>query len=342
MIPPTPSPRAQSPSSPSVPWRGAPPSVAVRQRPAPPPQPPPPQPRTSPALDSAQLVGRVATGDSLVRTLWRTASRMLSSNAHSQELAELAALVQVPLSTGRRIAVTSMRGGAGKSAVAVLLGAVCVARRADPVLVADADPDGGSLPWRLGLPQYASLSTLAPKLLAARSGELRGLEQLLPRTLEGLWVLPGGALEQPRLARDVTRSLSRLFAVCVTDCGLGVDSPSTVEVLSEAHAVVVVAPATPDGVRTTWDALARVGERRPESLSRVVVAVNTVSREGRAALRETAAQEAFRRFDVPVVILPYDRHLAGGAPITGSRIGEDTLVEATRLAGHALARARQL
>ena len=46
---------------------------------------------------------------------------------------------------------------------------------------------------------------------------------------------------------------------------------------------------------------------------------------------------------VPVVTLPYDRRLAGGAAASPqSRIGEATLVEATRAAAMALARAGRM
>lgn len=293
--------------------------------------------------DPARLAGRVVNGDSPVRRFWRVSSRMLASSQASRELAELVTAVQLPVTTGRRIAVTSVRGGAGKTAVAALLASVYAARRGDAVLATDADPDGGSLAWRLGLAGAGTLAGLGPRLLAARGGDLRGLAQFLPRTGTGLWVLPGGAPEQPRLARDVTRALSRLFAVCVIDCGRGMDSPAAVEVLSEAHAVVVVTPATPDGVRTTCAAFDRVaGTNRAASLRRVVVALTRLNTEGRVALREGAAHQAFARYDVPLVTLPYDRHLAAAATIMPSRIGEALLVETTRLAGQALARARQL
>lgn len=268
---------------------------------------------------------------------------MFSNNRASLELAQLATAAQLPLATGRRIAVISVRGGAGKSAVAAMLASVYAVRRAEPVLAADADPEDGSLAWRLGVNPQLSLAALAPRLLAARGGDVRGYDQLLPRTRFGLWVLPGGATDHPRLARDVTRALSRLFTVCVTDCGRGVDSPTTAAVLSEAHAIVMVAPATPDGVRSTCDALRRVAAlHRALSASRIIVALNTLDTNGHAALRDRVALEAFRPFDVPVVMLPYDRHLASGAPITPWQIGEAMVVEATRLAGHALARARQL
>jgi MinD-like ATPase involved in chromosome partitioning or flagellar assembly len=271
--------------------------------------------------------------------IWQVASRLLTSNQTCRELPELVTAVQLPVTTGRRIAVTSVRGGAGTSAVAALLASVYTARRADAVLAADATPDGGALAGRLGLPGAGTMATLAPRLLAAQGADLRELTQLLPRTATGLWVLPGGAPGQPRLARDVTRVLSRLFAICVTDCGQG-DSPASREVLAEAHAVVVVALATADGVRSTCDALDRVaGGDRAASLSRVVIALVRVSTD---ALPDSSARGVSARYGVPVVTIPHDRHLATAAALTPSQIGARTLVETTRLAALALARARAL
>jgi septum site-determining protein MinD len=266
---------------------------------------------------------------------------MLTSQAVTRDLVELATLTERSLSTGRRIAVTSVRGGAGKSTVTALLASAYARRRPDPILAADGDPDNGSLLWRLGMVNFPPLTTLAPRLQAARHSNLQALEQILPRTETGLWMLPGGAAGQPQLAKDVTRALSRWFAICVTDCGPS-SSPCTVELMSEAHAVVVVAPATPDGVRSTQRVLRQV-PAGPDSLrSRVVVALNTLSTHGVNALRTRRAHDMFRALEVPVVTLPYDRHLAGGAPILMSHIAEATLVETTRLAAQALTQARPL
>lgn len=326
---------------------GPPPPLHQQPQPGPSERPPgqgaPPRPgRPADRLDPARLVGRVGSGDPPGRQLLRVAGALIGNKA-SRELAELVAAVQLPVTTGRRIVVSSVRGGAGKSTVTALLASVFAARRADAVLVADADPDGGSLAWRLGVPGHATLARLAPRLLAIRGGDLNGLQQLLPRTETGVWMLPGGAPGQPWLVRDVTRALSRLFAVCVTDGGRGMDSPATTEVLAEAHTVVMVAPATPEGVSITYNMLAQVASSgHAASLSRVVVALSRLNTEGRTALRAHAAHEAFSRFGIPVVIVPYDRHLAAAAPITPGRIGGLTLVETTRLAGHALGRARAL
>jgi MinD-like ATPase involved in chromosome partitioning or flagellar assembly len=140
----------------------------------------------------------------------------------------------------------------------------------------------------------------------------------------------------------VTRALSRLFAVAVTDCPPGLESRTTGAAVADAHSVVLVAAATPDGVRATCLALNRVVTTGYASwLRRVVVVLSAGSPHGRAALRAGVARDLIDRLGVPVVILPYDRHLAGGALITPSRIAEATLVEATRAAAHALNRARQ-
>lgn len=278
-------------------------------------------------------------GDPVTARLWRTVRSAFAGPRHARELAELATSLQAPLTTGRRVAVVSTRGGTGKSTVAAVLASLYAARRADAVLAADADPYEGSLSWRLGLADPPPLTELAPGLLTARDADLRALDRLLPRTDNGLWLLPSGAPRQPLLCSEVTRALSRLFAVCVTDCPPGFTSPVTAAVLPEAHAVVLVSAATPDGVRATYHALQRrVGSGYTSSLQRVVVVLNTLLPGGRGRPDGDAAA-LLRRFDVPVVTLPYDRHLAGGGLIVPSRIGEATLREATRAGGHALSRA---
>ncbi|MET8278699.1 hypothetical protein [Micromonospora sp. NPDC005174] len=309
----------------------------------------PPVPRTAPPTgpstaepDDLPISRRPPSGDSALRRTWRSASQMFTSGQQTRELADLAAEVQAPVHTGRRIAVASVQGGAGKSTVAALLATVFAARRADPVLAADADPYEGSLTWRLGVPSDPSLQQLAPGLLAARGSDLRALEPLLPRTGTGLWVLPGGTTN-PNLCTAVTRALSRLFAVTVTDCPPGLEARTPAGVMADAHAVVLVAAATPDGVRGTYQALRRiVDDGYGTWLERVVVVLGAGNPHGRSTLIHGAARELIGQTGVPVVVLPYDRHLAAGALITPSRIGEATLVEVTRAAALALTRARQM
>ncbi|MFY1705767.1 hypothetical protein ACN28G_29295 [Micromonospora sp. WMMA1923] len=292
--------------------------------------------------DDVPIARTVAAGDPSLLRAWHTVSRMFAGTRATRELAELATTVQAPVHTGRRIAVASVHGGAGKSTVAALLASVFAVRRPDAVLAADADPYEGSLTWRLGAPSRPTLDRLAPELLAARGGDLRTFGSLLPRTGTGLWLLPGGAADA-NLCTEVTRALSRLFAIAVTDCRSTLESPGTAPAAADAHAVVLCAAATPDGVRATYRTLRRIVDTGYASwLSRVVVVLSAGSRDGRAALRAGAARELIEQTGVPVVTLPYDRHLAGGALITPSRIAERTLVEATRAAGLALACAKRM
>ena len=92
-------------STPATPG-GRPPEQGPRaQPPAPGPQPQaaPERPASPPAgrTDATALVGRVGSGDSPGRRVWRTIARMMSSTQASRELAELAAGSQIPVSTDR-------------------------------------------------------------------------------------------------------------------------------------------------------------------------------------------------------------------------------------------------
>jgi septum site-determining protein MinD len=308
-------------------WPPRPAAAPARHRAAAPPAAPvaPPAPGPRPPA-SAAFVGRVPAGDPMPRRLARWAQGLIGGPAEARELADLAAAVQVPVTTGRRIAVVAVRGGAGRTAVTALLGSVFAARRSDHILVADAGPEHGSLAWRLGVPVPGDPAALGPRLLTARAGTVAHVDALLPSTPGGLRVLPAGAGP----TGELTGALSRFFAITVLDCGPGVAQAG----LFDVHAAVVVAPATPDGLRSTCAALDRL-PAGPRSVS--VVALTTTDRTGREAL--TGVDAALARYGVPAVWLPHDRHLAAGGPIDPARLAAATTVAATRLAGLALQRA---
>ena len=331
---PGPNPAATDPAGPQQPG----PQQPGFQPPGPQ-QPAPQQPAPNQPPKRSELTGQAPRGDSTARRVTRAVARVFGSSKQPRELEEVLAAVQAPITTGRRIAVTSVRGGAGKTAVAALLGSVFATRRTEPVLALDAEPESGSLAWRLGVDTAMTLPGLAPALRTASGQSLGSIERLLPRTSRGLWVAPGSSGAQHQLARDVTRALSRLFAVAVLDCGTGLNAPATSAVLSDAHSVVVVTPATPDGVRTTADALARIG---PGPLQHVVVALNAADQQGVATLKRGPAEALFSRLGLPVVVLPYDRHVASGGTIDPGRLAEPTITAGSRLAAWSLRRSRTL
>lgn len=280
-------------------------------------------------------------------TVWTRArialGSLIGSGAAVRDLSDLMGAVQRPVSTGRRIAVASARGGSGKSTVTALMGTVFASRRGDHVVAVDADPAVGTLAWRLGVAVPDPMAVIARRVLGPQGSTWVTLEGVLPRASSGLWVLPGGAEGEVDLARDATRSLSRLCGVSVLDTGGSIMSPVAVSVLGDAHAVVLVCPASADGVRSTCLTLDQLRRGAGAgAVGRVVVALNCVDVGARRAVHIPAALAALHERGVAVRQLPYDRHLAADGPIVANRISAATLRAVTDVCAVALGRAAPL
>jgi MinD-like ATPase involved in chromosome partitioning or flagellar assembly len=243
-----------------------------------------------------------------------------------------------PVTTLRRLAVLSSRGGAGKTTVATLLATTLAGSRHDRVVAVDAAPDLGSLALRAGA---ASPHPVAAFGRAAPS--VRGFAEADPhlgRGDSGLWLLTGGdgagdRLDLPAYQAAVA-ALSRYFAVLVTDCGPDPASELNLGILADTHALALVTPATVDGVVSAHQAL---GWLRTTPAARlvpravVVLSSQTPHAEGvdlKRGARTLASQ------GVRVARLPYDRHLAAGARIHPNLLGERTRAAAIGLAGDLL------
>lgn len=269
----------------------------------------------------------------------RRGSGLFSTGRPSADLERDAVAVARPVPSGRRLLVTSVRGGAGKTTVSALLGAALAARRPDPVLAADADLVTGSLTARLGLAPSRSLPDLAAAVEAEGDPAAAALVALLPRTDFGLWLVPGAAGGAVADLRTLVRALSGRFAVQVLDCGPELTLGNAVDLLVDAHAVVLVVPATADGLRSTVREVERFwrSEQGRSALSRAVVALNPVTTP--AAVDRSRAGAAMEPFGIPVVALPHDAHLATGGPIEASALAAETVAVATRLAAVVMDRA---
>lgn len=290
-----------------------------------------------------QLARRVPHGDSWLRRVGRELVGGIGATSAQQtgHQARLALSLQRPVTTGRRIAVASVRGGAGKSTVSALVGSALARHRGDRVLVLDGDPDLGSVSARLGVEQALSL-----RALFGGGGQPRSFEELSPylrRASAGLWVLSGrreaGApapidASSFGLAQPV---LSRFFAVSVVDCATGLYSELSTAVLARVHALLLVAPATADGVWSAREALDQLAATfyRP-LLERCVLALISHSADGAVDLR--TAMRTLSLYGVQVVRMPYDRHLAAGAAIDLRRVGNGVQEFTLRAAAEALLR----
>ncbi|GAA2319494.1 hypothetical protein Scani_70040 [Streptomyces caniferus] len=297
-------------------------------------------PLMPPEMDA--LRSRPRHGESVAQRAGRAVRRAIASSpaAETAAVTETAYAIQQPVTTGRQISVTSIRGGAGKSTVAALLALTYAHYRADPVLAIEADPALGTLPHRLGAREVRWSGTdlaqiVDPSMLIT---DLTGY--LIPFPGGG-WLLPGsqGAIGT-RLDIDTYRvvmtSLRRYFATTVVDCEtLPAEVARTALVTTQAR--VLVSPATPEGVAATRSVLDWVGGLHPGMLPTTVVVLSHVSPDSGLDVRK--ATEHLGIGGATVLPLPYDRHLAAGGAIRTELLGERTLQAAARIAAEAMNRA---
>jgi MinD-like ATPase involved in chromosome partitioning or flagellar assembly len=306
-----------------------------------------PIPESVPTVDPrlAHALGGPQHGDSLAQRTGRSLRRLTASAG--QQVADrthLAREVQQPVTTGRVIAVTSIRGGVGKSTVSALLGRTFNHYRHDPVLTLEADAALGTLPVRMGAESVRwSCANLAQILTPAM--QLTDVTGYLVPVTDGGWLLPAsqgrvGAPMDVRTYRTVTLALRRYFAVTVVDCE-ALPGEVARTAMDTAHARVVVAPMTAEGVNGTRQVLDWLAQLPHAALATTVVALSASSPDTTLDAKTAAAH--LREAGVSVVLLPYDRHLAQGGPIHTDMLGQNTRDAAVRLAAetmHRAARAR--
>ncbi|MEV7724341.1 hypothetical protein AB0P15_06350 [Streptomyces sp. NPDC087917] len=342
---PTPAP----PGPGAVPAHPAPAVPVLAQAPAPPPQPyayaqapgrVAPETVQVPGADAP--VGRARHGDPLARRALRTLRGALGSSVARAVAVEtgLATQVQQPVTTGRHIVVTSIRGGSGKTTVTALLSRTYNHLRHDPVLTVEADAALGTLPVRLGVRSLRwTCGDLAQ--IVRPSMQLTDVTGYLVPLADGGWLLPGsqgriGAQVDVATYRTVMVALRRYFGVTVVDCET---LPGEVArtALDTAHARVLTTPATTEGLVSTLAVLDWLATLPVPVLPRTVVVLTAQSPH--PALDLDKAAEKLRATGAGVVVLPYDRHLASGGAVRTELLGARTREASVRLAAEVLQRA---
>ncbi|TXS34323.1 MinD/ParA family ATP-binding protein [Streptomyces sp. OR43] len=290
------------------------------------------------AVVDRELAGaarRPQRGEPLAVRASRALRRIVSSST-AREVADLtrtAEVLQRPVTTGRQIAVTSIRGGAGKTTVAALLGTAYAHYRQDPVLLVEADPALGSLPLRLGA-ETLRWTTADLADIVEPQMSLLDVTGYLVQLPDNAWLLPGsqgriGAMLDTATYERVMVALRRYFSVTVVDCETLPAEVARVA-LSASQARVLAAPATLDGVTSTYAVLQWL-----QGLPRHVIAGTVVvlsSMAARPGIDVEAAAERLRSTGASVHVLPYDRHLAAGGALRTELLARPTRLAATRLA----------
>ncbi len=297
-----------------------------------------PEPRTrGVAVDGVRY--RPRHGERAWRRWGRGLRRLVGSTGDVRVRLEAIEGAQRPITTGRRIAVVSVRGGAGRSTVAALVAEALAGARADPVLALAVDGAHGSVAFRLGVLEDPAAAALSERIRAGRNGGPAETVADLIRTPSGLRVLsPGPGPTDPARTTELVRALSRVIGVTVIDCPVGLADSRVQAVVADAHAVIMVAPNTVDGVRSTRDLLAEVSGAAGR---RIVLVVTELTADASRIHTSRAFTDAVDD-GVVVVRLPFDRHLIDGGVIDRRKVGEPVRDTATRIASLALARATAL
>lgn len=253
-----------------------------------------------------------------------------------------AAALKHPIPAPRRIAVIGLKGGTGKTTLAVAMAVTYVRARGNDVLLFDADTRHGSLPLRTGVLPVASAHDLA---VTGDPGRVEILAGSLARSRDGVWVLPSGrtaaqsAEMDERVYTGAMNAVYRHFPIMITDCGAGIATPLMQRVLSGSHCLVLATTATADGVLTTESAvdwLLRTGHA--ELTKRSIVALTHYTSKG-PGLSLDEARRRFASTCAAVLAIPTDRHLEVGSYLDLDALAPATRTAITGLAATALAAA---
>ncbi|SHK96787.1 MinD-like ATPase involved in chromosome partitioning or flagellar assembly [Pseudonocardia thermophila] len=244
--------------------------------------------------------------------------------------------IRRPLRGVHRVAVTSIKGGVGKTTVAAGLGLVLAENRGDRVIAVDANPNAGTLADRLTADTTVTMRELLRDVEHTRSlTDLAHFTSLAGR----LHVLASeqdpamSALLQREEYEKVVALLARYYNVVITDSGTGLIHSAMEGTLATADSLVVVGAPTVDGAARaslTLDWLEAEGYREAAADAVVVLSCDRSSKD----VDVTRVREHFAARCRAVVEIPFDPHLATGGRIDVERLRRRTRDAFLELAAH--------
>jgi MinD-like ATPase involved in chromosome partitioning or flagellar assembly len=243
---------------------------------------------------------------------------------------QLAARIATPVAGCQRIALISLKGGVGKTTTTACLGAIFAEHRGDRVVAVDANPDPGTLGYRIRRDTTRTASDLLADVdKLERYADVRAYASQTDLRLEVIASEADPGRDEvfgEDDYRELAAVLERFYSLVLTDCGPGLLHSAMRAILPTADQLIVLAAPSLDGARSaslTLDWLRRHGHER---LARSSVVVINAVRE-RSLVDVDKVQAHFARRCRTVVRIPFDRHLE-----TGAEIVLDELAPATRRA----------
>jgi len=232
---------------------------------------------------------------------------------------ELEAKIATPFQGSRRIAMMALKGGVGKTTTTACLGAVLSGHRQDRIVAVDANPDSGTLGYRIRLE-----TTRTAKDLLANADKLERYSDMQAHasqtSLRRLEVIASDVDPASDEAfsekdyREVASVLERFYPIVLTDCGPGLLHSAMRSILPMADQLVIVSAASLDGSRAASLTLDWLEQHDYGDLARnSVVVINAV--RPRTLVDIDQLEQHFVRRCRTVVQVPFDRHLETGAEI---------------------------
>jgi MinD-like ATPase involved in chromosome partitioning or flagellar assembly len=230
--------------------------------------------------------------------------------------------IRRPLPGAHQIAVSSIKGGVGKTTVSACLGLVLAEARGDRVIALDANPDAGTLADRLTGDTSVTVRSMLENLETAHSltdvaryTSLAGRLQVLASEQDPAM---SDAFNRDEYER-VCALLTRFYNIVITDSGTGLVHSAMEGTLALADSLVVVGAPTVDGASRaskTLDWLIAHGYPAQVANAVVVLSCDRTSKEVDAERVRSHFEARCRA----VVEVPHDPHLATGGQIELSRL----------------------
>jgi MinD-like ATPase involved in chromosome partitioning or flagellar assembly len=227
-----------------------------------------------------------------------------------------------PLPGAHQIAVSSIKGGVGKTTVSACLGLMLAEHRGDRVIALDANPDAGTLADRLSGDTSVNVRNLLDNLEkadsltdVARYTSLAGRLQVLASEQDPAM---SEAFNRDEYER-VCKVLTRFYNIVITDSGTGLVHSAMEGTLALADSLVIVGAPTVDGASRaskTLDWLIAHGHAAQAANCVVVLSCDRTSSD----IDTDRVRGHFEARCRAVVEVPHDPHLATGGRIELSRL----------------------
>jgi len=208
-----------------------------------------------------------------------------------------------------------------------MLGHGFAAMRGDRVVALDANPDAGTLGYRIRRQTSKTVKDLlndAGRL--ERFADVRAYTSQAPSRLEVI-----ASDNDPRVSeafddgdyREVSSILERFYSVIITDCGTGILHSTMRGILDLSDQLIVVTAPALDGGRSASLTLDWLDQHdRRDLVENAVVVINSIRPKGLIDLAEL--EDHFRQRCREVIRVPFDPHLEAGAETSMDEVLPET------------------